>query len=187
MLVTAVGTIWWLRPGEPPARARPGIAVLPFANLGGDEATGRLADGLTEDTITDLAHFRDLDVIARNSVEGYKGKPADVRQVGKDLNVGYVLEGSVQRQADQIRVTAQLIDAASNAHLWSQRWDRPVQDVFSVQSTRHSARPSRARSRAYCPGPRKSQPRPEASCSMRSCGGLGGRGRSPPRRLRSVV
>ena len=134
MLITAAGTIWWLRPGEPAARARPGIAVLPFANLGGDEATGRLADGLTEDTITDLAHFRDLDVIARNSVEVYKGKPADVRQVGKDLNVGYVLEGSIQRQADQIRVTAQLIDAASDAHVWSQRWDRPAQDVFAVQS-----------------------------------------------------
>jgi TolB-like protein/class 3 adenylate cyclase len=134
MLVTAAGTLWWLRSGEQAARARPGIAVLPFANLGGDAATGRLADGLTEDTITDLAHFRDLDVIARNSVEVYKGKPADVRQVGKDLNVGYVLEGSIQRQADQIRVTAQLIDAASDAHVWSQRWDRPAQDVFSVQS-----------------------------------------------------
>ena len=91
--------------------ASPSIAVLPFDNLGGDEATGRLADGITEDIITDLARFRDLDVIARNSTEVYKGKPADVRQVGRDLGVGYVLEGSIQRQGDQLRVTAQLIDA----------------------------------------------------------------------------
>ena len=94
------------------ALAKPSIAVLPFDNLGGDEATGRLADGITEDIITDLARFRDLDVIARNSTEVYKGKPVDVRQVGQDLDVGYVLEGSIQRQGDQVRVTAQLIDAA---------------------------------------------------------------------------
>jgi Tfp pilus assembly protein PilF len=84
--------------------------------------------------ITDLAHFRDLDVIARNSVEVYKGKPVDIRQVGKTLDVRYVLEGSIQRQADRVRVTAQLIDAASVAHVWSQRWDRPTQDVFAVQT-----------------------------------------------------
>ena len=98
-------------------RAGPAIAVLPFDNLGGDEATGRLADGITEDIITDLARFRDLDVIARNSTVVYKGKPVDVRQVGKDLNVGYVLEGSIQRQGDQVRVTGQLIDADRRARL----------------------------------------------------------------------
>src|SRR4051794_7363746 len=132
-VVFAAG-IWRLWPGEPPPKEKPSIAVLPFDNYGGDEATGRLADGLTEDVITDLAHFRDLDVIARNSVETYKGKPVDVRQVGKALDVGYVLEGSIQRQADRLRVTAQLIDAASDAHVWSERWDRPAQDVFAVQS-----------------------------------------------------
>ena len=108
--------------------------MLPFDNIAGDEATGRLADGLTEDIITDLSRYRDMDVIARNSTEVYKGKPVDVRQVGKDLNVRYVLEGSVQRQGDQIRVTAQLIDAASGAHLWSERWDKPSKDFFAVQS-----------------------------------------------------
>ena len=122
------------------AASRPGIvgraslAVLPFANLAGDEATGRLADGLTEDIITDLSRYRNMDVIAHNSTEVYKGKAVDVRQVGKDLNVRYVLEGSVQREGDQIRVTAQLIDAASDAHLWSERWDRPSKDFFAVQS-----------------------------------------------------
>src|SRR4051794_35962191 len=129
-----LGGVWRFWPGEPPPKERPAIAVLPFDNYGGDEATGRLADGLTEDTIADLAHFRDLDVIARDSVEGYKGKPVDIRQVGKALDVGYVLEGSIQRQADRVRVTAQLIDTQSAAHVWSERWDRPAQDVFAVQS-----------------------------------------------------
>jgi TolB-like protein len=108
--------------------------VLPFANLAGDEATGKLADGLTEDIITDLSRHRIKDVIAHNSTEVYKGKAVDARQVGRDLNVPYVLEGSVQREGDQIRVTAQLIDAASDAHLWSERWDKPSKDSFAVQS-----------------------------------------------------
>ena len=73
-------------------------------------------------------------MIARNSTAVYAGKPVDVRQVGKDLNVRYVLEGSVQRQGDQIRVTAQLIDAETGAHLWSERWDRPAADVFALQT-----------------------------------------------------
>ena len=108
--------------------------MLPFDNLGGDEATGRLADGITEDIITDLARFRDLDVIARNSTEAYKGKPVDVRQVGKELSVGYVLEGSVQRQGETVRVTAQLIDAVTGRHIWSERWERPTADIFAVQT-----------------------------------------------------
>ena len=134
LLALAAGGAWWLWPGEI-AAGKPSVAVLPFDNYGGDEATaGRLADGITEDTITDLARFRSLDVIARNSTEAYKGKPVDVRQIGRDLRVGYVLEGSVQRQADRVRVTAQLIDVRSGAHVWSERWDRPTGDVFAVQS-----------------------------------------------------
>ena len=108
--------------------------MLPLDNLAGDEATGRFADGMTEDIITDLARFRDLDVIARNSVETYKGKAVDVRQVGKDLNVRYVLEGSIQRLAGEVRVTAQLIDARTGAHIWSDRWDRPAREVFALQT-----------------------------------------------------
>jgi TolB-like protein len=133
LLALAGAGVWWLRPVDT-ALAKPSIAVLPFANLGGDEATGRLAGGITEDIITDLARYREADVIARNSTAVYEGKPVDVRQVGQDLNVRYVLEGSVQRQGDQIRITAQLIDARSNAHLWSNRWDRPVADLFAVQT-----------------------------------------------------
>jgi TolB-like protein/class 3 adenylate cyclase len=131
--LAAAGGAWWLWPGEA-AAGRPSIAVLPFDNYGGDEAIGRLADGLTEDTITDLARYREFDVIARNSTAVYKGKPVDVRQVGKDLNVRYVLEGSIQRQADRVRVTAQLIDASTGAHAWTERWDRPAGDVFAVQT-----------------------------------------------------
>jgi TolB-like protein/Tfp pilus assembly protein PilF len=121
-------------PGEPLPNDQPSIAVLPFDNLSGDAATGRLADGITEDIITDLARFAYLDVIARNSTLPYKDKPVDVRQIGKELNVRYVLEGSIQRQADRVRVTAQLIDVAGGAHVWSERWDRPAQDVFAVQT-----------------------------------------------------
>ena len=89
---------------------------------------------MTEDVITDLARYKDLLVIARNSTMAYKGKPVDARQVAKDLNVRYVLAGSIQHQADQLRVTAELIDAATGAQVWSERWDRPAQDLFSVQA-----------------------------------------------------
>jgi TolB-like protein/class 3 adenylate cyclase len=137
LLLVAGATVGWYalwQPGEPLPADQPSIAVLPFDNLSGDAATGRLADGTTEDIITDLARFAYLDVIARNSTLPYKDKPVDVRQIGKELNVRYVLEGSIQRQADRVRVTAQLIDAAAGAHVWSERWDRPAQDLFAVQT-----------------------------------------------------
>jgi TolB-like protein len=113
---------------------RPSIAVLPFEDIGGDATSRRLAEGMTEDIITDLARFRDLDVIARNSASQYRGRAADVRLVGRELNVRYVLEGSIQRQKGQIRVSAKLVDAASGGALWSERWDRPDEDFFAVQS-----------------------------------------------------
>jgi TolB-like protein/class 3 adenylate cyclase/cytochrome c-type biogenesis protein CcmH/NrfG len=124
---------WWLQPVEP-ASASTSIAVLPFDNLGGDEQTGRLADGITEDIITDLSRFNAIEVIARNSVEVYKDRAVDIRQVGNDLNARFVLEGSIQRQSDRVRITAQLIEAESGRHIWSDRWDRPVADVFAVQT-----------------------------------------------------
>jgi TolB-like protein/class 3 adenylate cyclase len=136
LLLVAGATGWYSywRPDGPLPSDQPSIAVLSFDNLSGDAATGRLADGITEDIITDLARFAYLDVIARNSTLPYKDKPVDVRQIGKELNVRYVLEGSIQRQAERVRVTAQLIDAAAGAHVWSERWDRPAQDVFAVQT-----------------------------------------------------
>ncbi len=93
-----------------------------------------MADGLTEDIITDLARFPELEVVARNSTELYKGKAVDARQVADALHVGYVLEGSIQRQGDRVRITAQLIDGTTGNHLWSDRWDRPDADVFAVQT-----------------------------------------------------
>ena len=133
LIALAAAATWWLRPVDG-VIDKPAIAVLPFDNIGGDEASKRLADGVTEDIITDLAGFPDFYVMARNSTAVYAGKPVDIRQVGRDLDVRYVLAGSVQRQGDQIRVTAQLIDAKTGAHLWSERWDRPAADVFALQT-----------------------------------------------------
>jgi len=117
-----------------PLPDKPSIAVLPFTNIGGDAKQERLADGLTEDLITDLSRYRDLFVIARNSVMAYKGKVVSVQQVGRDLGVRYVLEGSIQVSDDRVRVTAQLIDAATEVHVWSDRYDRALDDIFDVQN-----------------------------------------------------
>ncbi len=130
-LAAVIGLQFWS--SEPP-NVRSSIAVLPFANIGGEESTGRLADGITEDIITDLARFPEFEVVARHSVQAYKGKALDIREVGRALNVGYVLEGSIQRQEGRVRITAQLLDAASGTHLWSERWDRLAEDVFAVQT-----------------------------------------------------
>ena len=113
---------------------RPTLAVLPFVNIGDDPQWARFADGITEDIIADLAHSKDLLVIAGNSTAVYKGKPVDIRQIGRDLSVKYVLEGSIQSIGERIRVTAQLIEAASGSHVWSERYDRPVDDLFAVQN-----------------------------------------------------
>ena len=110
------------------------IAVLPFENLNSDDVTGRLADGIARDIITDLARYRDLDIIARASTAVYKDKVVDAQTVGEDLGVRYVLEGSIQRQPQRVRVTAQLINAESGKHLWSERWDRPTDDIFAIQT-----------------------------------------------------
>ena len=129
------GGFWWSGTGRNgPALAAPAVAVLPFDNLSGDPANGRMADGITEDIITDLSRYRDFNVIARDSTAVYKGKPVDVRQIGKDLNVTHILEGSFQREGDKVRITAQLIDAATGAHVWSERYDRPAGEVFAIQS-----------------------------------------------------
>jgi TolB-like protein/class 3 adenylate cyclase/Tfp pilus assembly protein PilF len=116
-----------------PLPDKPSIAVLPFENLSGDPRQERLADGITEDIITDLSRFRELFVIARNSTFVYKGKPTDVRQIARELGVQYVLEGSLQTDGDQVRITAQLIDATTGNHVWSERYGRPLDDIFAVQ------------------------------------------------------
>ncbi len=112
---------------------KPSIAVLPFANLSGDPQEEYFSDGITGDIITALSRSPDLFVIDRASSFSYKGKPVRVQEVSRELGVKYVLEGGVQKAAGQLRVTAQLVDAISGAELWAERYDRPLQDIFSVQ------------------------------------------------------
>ncbi len=149
-IVFAVTASWlvydWLRPppavvavSESPAVAppalpdTPSIAVLPFENLSGDAEQEYFSDGITEDLITDLSQISGLFVIARNSVFTYKGRAVKVQEVARDLGVSHVLEGSVRRVGDRVRINAQLIDAATGRHLWAERFDRDLTDVFALQ------------------------------------------------------
>jgi adenylate cyclase len=113
---------------------RPAVAVLPFDNLSGDPEQDYFSDGLTEDIITDLARNDELLVIARNSTFAYRGRPSDVRTIGAELGAGYVVEGSARRAGDRLRVTAQLVESDTGAHLWSESYDRRIEDVFAVQA-----------------------------------------------------
>jgi adenylate cyclase len=121
--------------GQAPAPLpdRPSIAVLPFLNLSGDAQQEYFTDGMTEDIITELSRFSELLVIARNSTFQYKGKAVDIRQTGRELGARYVLEGSIRRTGDRVRINAQLIDAVTGAHRWAERYDREIGDVFAVQ------------------------------------------------------
>jgi TolB-like protein len=112
---------------------KPSIAVLAFANMSNDSEQEFLADGMTEDIITGLAASRHLFVVSRNSTFAYKGQSPDIRDVGRELGVRYVLEGSVRRVGDKLRVTVQLIETASGSHLWAEKYDRPVAEMFEVQ------------------------------------------------------
>jgi adenylate cyclase len=116
-----------------PLPDKPSIAVLPFTNMSGDPEQEYFADGMVEDIITGLSRIKWLFVIARNSTFVYKGKAIDIKQVGRELGVRYLLEGSVRKAGNQVRVTGQLIDTASAAHVWAQRYDRALDDIFALQ------------------------------------------------------
>ena len=116
-----------------PVADKPRIAVLPFDNMSGDAEQEFFADGMTEDIITELSRNHGLFVIARNTTFTYKGKPVDITQVSRDLKVRYVVEGSVRRAGDRVRINAQLLDGESGHHLWAERFDRTLDDVFAVQ------------------------------------------------------
>jgi TolB-like protein/class 3 adenylate cyclase len=116
-----------------PLPDKPSIAVLPFENLSGDPEQEYIADGITENIITALSYIPEIFVIARNSTFTYKGKAVKAQEVAEDLGVRYILEGSVQRAADRVRIMAQLIDATSGRHLWADRYDRDLQDLFALQ------------------------------------------------------
>ncbi len=143
VLIASGGAWWWsvqpdLKPADPakmafPLPDKPSIAVLPFAHMSDDPKQEYFSDGITEDIITDLSKVSGLFVIARNSSFKFKGKSVDVRDVGRDLGVRYVLEGSVRKATDRIRISAQLIDAATGHHLWAERYDRDLKDVFALQ------------------------------------------------------
>ncbi len=144
--VIAIGiALMWFKPWEVreepaslermafPLPDKPSIAVLPFANMSDDASQDYFADGMTEDLITDLSKFSGLFVIARTSSFSYKGRQVKVRQVAEELGVRYVLEGSVRRVGDQVRINAQLIDATTGGHLWAERYDGSLTDVFGLQ------------------------------------------------------
>ena len=119
--------------GQLPLPDKPSIAVLPFQNMSGDAEQEYFSDGMTEDLITDLSKISGLFVIARNSSFVYKGKSVKVQEIGRDLGVRFVLEGSIRKAGSRVRITAQLIDAASGGHLWGERFDRDLTDIFSTQ------------------------------------------------------
>jgi TolB-like protein len=123
-------------PESKPALAlpdKPSIAVLPFTNMSGDPEQDYFADGMVEEIITALSHFRQLFVIARNSSFTYKGRAVDVKQIGRELGVRYVLEGSVRKAANRVRITGQLVDTGTGAHLWADRFDGGLGDIFDLQ------------------------------------------------------
>ena len=145
LLVVVGGALTWLKPWEPreepasiermafPLPDKPSIAVLAFENLTGDAAQEYLSDGISENIITELSRFKQFFVVARQSSFSYKGKPVEVRQVGRELGVRYVLEGSVHTSGNKLRVTAQLINTMDGNHLWAERYDRERKDIFAVQ------------------------------------------------------
>jgi adenylate cyclase len=149
-LVAAANVVWQFYPHLRPSRSpveevaskekmalslpdKPSIAVLPFVNMSGDPKQEFFSDGITEDIITALSKVPGLFVIARNSTFTYKGKPVKVKQISEELGVQYVLEGSIQRSANRVRITAQLIDALTGHHLWAERYDRDLKDIFALQ------------------------------------------------------
>jgi adenylate cyclase len=148
-LIAAANVVWQfyphLHPSRPPVEGvsgekmalslpdKPSIAVLPFVNMSGDPKQEFFSDGITEDIITGLSKVPMLFVIARNSTFTYKGKPVKVKQIGEELGVRYVMEGSVQRSDNRVRITAQLIDALTGHHVWAERYDRDLKDIFVLQ------------------------------------------------------
>jgi TolB-like protein len=119
--------------GEKPKGERPSIVVLPLSNLSGDGEQDLFVDGITEDIITELSRFRELFVISRSSSFVFKGKSVNLRDVARQLGVQFVLEGSVRKLGNRLRVTVQLIDAERDRHVWAERFDREIEDLFSIQ------------------------------------------------------
>jgi adenylate cyclase len=190
------------QPAASPALSpeQPSLAVLPFQNMSGDPEQEHFCDGLVEDIITTLSKLSGLRVIARNSSFVYKGRSIDVREAAKQLGVRYLLEGSVRKSGNRIRITTQLIDAKDGTHVWAERYDRSIEDIFAIQdeitlilatemqvrltdgeqarlryTTTNNVRPGPAGHKACPTTARRS---PKRTWPLRSCGGK--------RRLRSI-
>ncbi|MCI0684685.1 MAG: tetratricopeptide repeat protein [Gemmataceae bacterium] len=145
LVLAAAGVAAWLRPWEPapesatvegdtlPLPDKPSVAVLPFANLSDDPQQGYFGDGLAEDLMTDLSRLSGLFVIARHSAFAYRGQEIDVRRVGRELGVLYIVEGSVRRTGDQVRINVQLVDASTGGHVWAEKYDGSMADIFALQ------------------------------------------------------
>jgi adenylate cyclase len=148
LLLAVGGALWWqpwkaetepvstermATPTAVPQADKPSIAVLPFVNISDDSAQEYFADGMTEDLVTDLSKISNLTVISRTSTSGYKGRQFDIREVGEALGVNYVIEGSVRKAGEQVRINAQLIDSATGGHLWAERYDGDLNDIFGLQ------------------------------------------------------
>jgi adenylate cyclase len=127
--------------GEGTADARPAIAVLPFLAVGPEGEEGNLADGLTEDIITDLSRVSGLFVMARNAVSVYRGRPLRVQQAAKELGVRYVLEGSVRAAGGNVRITVQLVDGKTEGQVWAERYDRALTDILARRTRSRAASP----------------------------------------------
>ena len=152
-----------------PSRDRPSLAVLPFINLSADPEQEYFSDGITEDIITELARFRSLSVVARNSSFAFKGKAVKVQEVAKELGVGYVVEGSVRKVGPRIRITAQLVDAGDGRHIWAERYDRPADDVFAIQDDVVRTVAATLAGRVEAAGAEGLRRRPTASLSAYEC------------------
>ena len=151
------------------ATDRPSVAVLPFTNMSGDPEQQYFSDGITEDIITELSRFRAIFVIARNSSFQYRDKAVDVRRIARELGAHYVVEGSVRKVATRIRITVQLVEAAGGTHLWADRYDRPVEDVFAIQDEVVRTIVATLAGRLEATGAEGLRRRPTASLSAYEC------------------
>lgn len=162
VVAAAPGVVWYFFIRGPAkqtaAAAAPSIAVLPFVNMSADSANEYLSDGITEELIDALTHFEDLRVASRTSAFAFKGKPADVSEIGTRLKVATVLEGSVRREGSRVRLTAQLVDVANGYHLWSQTYEREMKDVFAVEGELARSIAATLRPRLFPASPRDKTP-----------------------------
>ena len=156
-------------PAPSVAATKPSIAVLPFANMSGDPEQEFFADGLTEDIITELSRFRDLLVISRNSAFVHKGKPVNVPAVAREFGVQYVVEGSVRKAGNRVRITVQLIDAMADRHVWAERYDRELADIFAIQDEITAAIVATLPGRIEAAGHERAKRKPTANMVAYEC------------------